>query len=76
VCWRKAILRKKREKVRMLLEQKLFIVDDNFRSVLLKHRNNCIQMKKLRVFDGSLSAHMCFSLEEFKEKQKTIRNSA
>jgi hypothetical protein len=59
VCWRKAILRKNREKVRMLLTQKLYVCDDNFRPTLLKHRDNCLSMKRLRVFDSSISAHMC-----------------
>ena len=41
VCWRKAILKKNREKVRMLLEQNLFICNDSFRVTLLGHRKRC-----------------------------------
>jgi dynein heavy chain len=51
--WRKNILSRKRAKATRLLEEKLFTLDDIFRTSLLQHRNYCNEMQKMRFVDVS-----------------------
>jgi len=67
--WRKNIISHKRAKARRMLEEKLFILDDIFRDKLLKHREQCIEMQKLRFVDLAKASTECANLEDFSADQ-------
>ena len=50
--WRRNIVQDKREKIRSMLEEKLFSIDEVFGDILTKQRSACKDMEnKLRVID-------------------------
>ena len=68
--WRRNILYKKREEVKNNLQEKLFLLDDNFREIIMSHRSNCKDMEPAcRLIDLKQPGQDTFDLETFKQKQ-------
>jgi hypothetical protein len=67
--WRKNILSNKRAKNRMMLEEKMFHLDDIFRPHLIKHKYFCNEMSKLRFVDSAKSLE-CMTIDEYASEQQ------
>jgi hypothetical protein len=49
--WRQNIIFRRREAISKALDENLFLLDDTFGSILLRHRKNCKNMENLRIID-------------------------
>jgi hypothetical protein len=47
--WYRNIIHKKRDEIKQILTDKLFLIDDTFGPIIMKHRRNCTQMESIRV---------------------------
>jgi len=74
--WRRNILHKKREEVKNSLQERLFLLDDTFRDIVLFHRNKCQDMEKSqRLIDLNQYGRESFLITEFKENQEKRRSA-
>ena len=71
--WRRNILQKKREEVKNNLTEKLFMLDEVFGPILMKHRKVCKKMEELRLIDLSQPGHDVFTLAAFASNQNKCR---
>lgn len=53
----------------MELEEKLFILDETYKKILLKHINNCKDLQSLRILDLSQTGAGPEDLTSFKQRQ-------
>ena len=73
--WRRNILQKKREEIKQTLSERLFILDDVFGPIIVKHRSNCQDMKELRVIDMQQKGISTMDLSEFEKRQSETREN-
>ena len=73
--WYRNIIYRKREEIKQVLTDKLFLIDDTFGTILMKHRLNCKQMETLRVITLTTPGVDVANMSEFlaaQEKQRSI----
>ena len=63
--WHRNIIHRKREEIKQVLTDKLFLIDDTFGPILFKHRLNCKQMESLRVVTLSTPGVDVANMSEF-----------
>lgn len=64
--WHRNVIHKRRNQIKIALEEKLFMLDKTFGSILLEHRKNCQQMESLRIVNLRWNNVEIGSLLDFK----------
>ena len=73
--WRRNILHKNRQDAKQAITDKLFLVDNDFSKILLQHRFNCLDMRKLRVIDMYQRGMNPITIDEFEKRQQAARTA-
>ena len=66
--WRRNEIHKRREEIKIALEEKLFHLDPTYQKILKKHINNCKELEAVRIIDLSQSNVGPEDLHSFHQK--------